>query len=108
MLSNRCLHKDRQQLCQPAQSVNGQHLISHEGQIGKITAVHGFSHWMVHIVGPYSSDSHSDVACVVMLTQAKWLEAYADEGWFASIAPTTPPPDEIYGGGRNNEQQGHA
>lgn len=45
----------------------------------QMSVMHGFSHWMVHIVGPYANVSHSDAACVLMLAQARWLEGYADE-----------------------------
>jgi len=47
--------------------------------LGNMSAVHGFSHWMGHIIGPYASVGHSDTACVLMLAQAKWNEGYADE-----------------------------
>ncbi len=69
------LKKDRtdreaMHLCQLATSFCG---------MGQMTAVHGFSHWMVHIVGPYASVGHSNVACILMLAQAKWLDGYAEE-----------------------------
>ena len=35
---------------------------------------HGFSHALAHVVAPWADIAHSDVACVLMLTQAKWLE----------------------------------
>ncbi len=47
--------------------------------MGQMSVPHGFSHWMVHIVGPYGSVPHSDAACVLMLAQAKWLEGWAVE-----------------------------
>jgi maleylacetate reductase len=47
--------------------------------MGQMSVPHGFSHWMVHIVGPYGSVGHSDAACVLMLAQAKWLEGWATE-----------------------------
>ena len=47
--------------------------------MGQMSVPHGFSHWMVHIVGPYGSVAHSDAACVLMLAQAKWLEGWATE-----------------------------
>ena len=40
-----------------------------------MAAMHGFSHFMVHVVGPYASVAHSDAACVMMLAQARWLGA---------------------------------
>ncbi len=43
------------------------------------SVMHGFSHFMVHVLGPYAKVSHSDAACVLMLAQAKWLEGYAEE-----------------------------
>ncbi|MGF6779184.1 iron-containing alcohol dehydrogenase [Paraburkholderia sp. GAS334] len=46
--------------------------------MGQMSVPHGFSHWMVHIVGPYGGVAHSDAACVLMLAQAKWLEGWAD------------------------------
>lgn len=47
--------------------------------MAQMCATHGFSHWMVHIVGPYASVGHSEAACVLMLAQARWFEGYADE-----------------------------
>lgn len=45
--------------------------------MGQLSVPHGFSHWMVHIVGPLASVPHSDAACVLMLAQARWLEHHA-------------------------------
>ncbi|KJK23194.1 alcohol dehydrogenase [Burkholderiaceae bacterium 16] len=45
--------------------------------MGQMSVPHGFSHWMVHIVGPYGGVAHSDAACVLMLAQARWLEGWA-------------------------------
>ena len=56
--------------CQLATSLSG---------LCQMQAVHGFSHWMVHIIGPYADVGHSDAACVCMLAQAKYFEGYADE-----------------------------
>lgn len=47
--------------------------------MGQMSVAHGFSHWMVHIVGPYGGVPHSDAGCVLMLAQAKWLEGWAVE-----------------------------
>ncbi|CAM3930351.1 iron-containing alcohol dehydrogenase [Bordetella muralis] len=47
--------------------------------MGQMSVPHGFSHWMVHIVGPLAGVPHSDAACVLMLAQARWLEGYANE-----------------------------
>lgn len=44
--------------------------------MGQMSVPHGFSHWMVHIIGPYGGIAHSDAACVLMLAQAKWLEGW--------------------------------
>ncbi|MFM0124842.1 iron-containing alcohol dehydrogenase [Paraburkholderia sp. RL18-101-BIB-B] len=46
--------------------------------MGQMSVPHGFSHWMVHIIGPYGGVAHSDAACVMMLAQAKWLEDWAE------------------------------
>jgi maleylacetate reductase len=46
--------------------------------MGQMSVPHGFSHWMVHIVGPYGGVPHSDAACVLMLAQAKWLEGWVN------------------------------
>ena len=46
--------------------------------LGQMTVLHGFSHWMVHIIGPYCDVRHSDAACVAMLAQAKWLQGHAE------------------------------
>ncbi|WP_408908306.1 iron-containing alcohol dehydrogenase [Variovorax paradoxus] len=45
--------------------------------MGQMSVPHGFSHWMVHIVGPLAGIPHSDAACVLMLAQARWLEGHA-------------------------------
>jgi maleylacetate reductase len=45
--------------------------------MGQLSVPHGFSHWMVHIVGPLANLPHSDAACVLMLAQARWLEHHA-------------------------------
>ena len=47
--------------------------------MGVMSVTHGFSHWSVHVIGPYADIGHSDAACVMMLAQAKWLEGYATE-----------------------------
>lgn len=36
--------------------------------------MHGFSHFMVHIMAPFASVRHSDAACVLMLANARWIE----------------------------------
>ncbi|QBY56270.1 iron-containing alcohol dehydrogenase [Cupriavidus oxalaticus] len=46
--------------------------------MGQMSVPHGFSHWMVHIIGPYGGIAHSDAACVLMLAQAKWLEGWVE------------------------------
>ena len=56
--------------CQMATALSG---------MSQMQAIHGFSHWMVHIIGPYAGVGHSEAACVCMLAQAKWLEGYVDE-----------------------------
>jgi maleylacetate reductase len=45
--------------------------------MGQMSVPHGFSHWMVHIVGPLANVPHSDAACVLMLAQARWSEHHA-------------------------------
>lgn len=45
--------------------------------MGQMSVPHGFSHWMVHIIGPLAGVPHSDAACVMMLAQARWLERHA-------------------------------
>lgn len=45
--------------------------------MGQMSVPHGFSHWMVHIIGPYGSIPHSDAACPLMFAQAKWLQGWA-------------------------------
>lgn len=45
----------------------------------QMSVTHGFSHWMVHILGPYADISHSDAGAILMLAQAKWFEGYAEE-----------------------------
>jgi maleylacetate reductase len=46
--------------------------------MGQMSVPHGFSHWMVHIIGPYGGIAHSDAACVLMLAQARWLQGWAE------------------------------
>ncbi|HSW15785.1 MAG TPA: iron-containing alcohol dehydrogenase [Ramlibacter sp.] len=38
-----------------------------------MATLHGFSHWMTHIVAPLAGIAHSDAACVLMLAQARWF-----------------------------------
>ncbi|MFM5905399.1 MAG: iron-containing alcohol dehydrogenase [Micrococcales bacterium] len=45
--------------------------------MGQLSVPHGFSHWMVHIVGPLANVPHSEAACVLMLAQARWSEKHA-------------------------------
>jgi maleylacetate reductase len=45
--------------------------------MGQMSVPHGFSHWMVHIVGPLAGVPHSEAACVLMLAQARWVEGHA-------------------------------
>lgn len=45
--------------------------------MGQLSVPHGFSHWMVHIVGPLANIAHSEAACVLMLAQARWSEQHA-------------------------------
>ncbi|MCZ8405359.1 iron-containing alcohol dehydrogenase [Achromobacter xylosoxidans] len=47
--------------------------------MGQMSVPHGFSHWMVHVVGPLGGVPHSDAACVLMLAQARWLADCAGE-----------------------------
>ena len=63
-------NRDAMVQCQLATSLCG---------LGQMSVLHGFSHWMVHIIGPYAQVAHSDVACILMLAQAKWFEGWADE-----------------------------
>lgn len=45
--------------------------------MGQLSVPHGFSHWMVHIVGPLANVPHSEAACVLTLAQARWSERHA-------------------------------
>ena len=54
--------------------------------ICQLSSIHGFSHFMVHVLAPYAKISHSDAACVLMLAQAKWQEGYAEEPHSAILA----------------------
>jgi maleylacetate reductase len=45
--------------------------------MGQMSVPHGFSHWMVHVLGPIAGVPHSDAACVLMLAQARWLDGWA-------------------------------
>ena len=44
--------------------------------MGNVTmaAMHGFSHYMVHILAPHIGAGHSETAAPLMLAQARWLE----------------------------------
>ncbi|GAA5163240.1 iron-containing alcohol dehydrogenase [Pseudonocardia eucalypti] len=46
--------------------------------LGQLSAPHGFSHYMVHVLAPIAGVPHSALACVLMLAQARWLEGAAD------------------------------
>lgn len=41
--------------------------------MGQMSAPHGFSHFMVHLLAPWAKVSHADAACVMMLAQARWF-----------------------------------
>ena len=60
-------------------AMNMCHLACAMSGLTTMSAAHGFSHWMTHIVGPYAGIGHSEAACVLMLAQAKYFEGYADE-----------------------------
>lgn len=40
-----------------------------------MSATHGFSHWMVHVLSPHAMASHSETGGILMLAQARWIEA---------------------------------
>ncbi len=61
------------------------------------SVMHGFSHFMVHVLGPYANVSHTDAACVLMLAQAKWLEGYTDEPHNAIKAKLGRPKETLHG-----------
>jgi maleylacetate reductase len=68
--------------------------------MGQMSVPHGFSHWMVHIIGPYGGVPHSDAACVLMLAQAKWLQGWATaqhERLCASLGRPQQPFHELLG-----------
>lgn len=71
------LHKDKNDLIAMRQL----QLATALSGMCQMQAIHGFSHWMVHIIGPYADVGHSDAACVCMLAQAKYFEGYADEAY---------------------------
>lgn len=39
-----------------------------------MSAVHGFSHWMTHILAPHAMVGHSEMGGVLMLAQARWMQ----------------------------------
>jgi maleylacetate reductase len=39
-----------------------------------MSPLHGFSHFMVHILAPLAHAGHSETAAVLMLAQARWIE----------------------------------
>lgn len=45
--------------------------------MGQLSVTHGFSHFMVHVLAPHCDLEHSEVAAVLMLANAKWIEAEA-------------------------------
>ncbi|WP_441232061.1 iron-containing alcohol dehydrogenase [Tardiphaga sp. 215_C5_N2_1] len=63
--------------------------------MGQIAVPHGFSHMMVHVLGPYAGVRHSDAACVLMLAQARWIEAM-DKHPLSRIAALLGRPDEKF------------
>ncbi|HEY4066611.1 MAG TPA: iron-containing alcohol dehydrogenase [Burkholderiaceae bacterium] len=40
-----------------------------------MSPLHGFSHFMVHVLAPFANVGHSETAAVLMLAQARWIEA---------------------------------
>ena len=45
--------------------------------MGQMSVTHGFSHFMVHVLAPHCDLGHSEVAAVLMLANAKWIEKEA-------------------------------
>ena len=45
--------------------------------MGQLSVTHGFSHFMVHVLAPHCDLGHSEVAAVMMLANAKWIEEEA-------------------------------
>lgn len=45
--------------------------------MGQLSVTHGFSHFMVHVLAPHCDLEHSEVAAVLMLANAKWIEKEA-------------------------------
>jgi maleylacetate reductase len=47
--------------------------------LGNLGGVHGFSHFSVHVLGPWAKIGHGDSACVMLLAQARWFCGEPDE-----------------------------
>lgn len=54
--------------------------------LGQMSATHGFSHYMVHVLAPIADVAHSALSCVLMLAQARWFEGWADDRYGAILA----------------------
>jgi alcohol dehydrogenase class IV len=65
--------------------------------MGQMSAgsTHGFSHPIVHILGPYASLGHSTTACVMMLAQARWIEGLGGDH-FLEIKRSLGRPNETF------------
>jgi maleylacetate reductase len=61
----------------PLQALRNCQLATWYTGMSQMSVPHGFSHWMVHIVGPLAGVPHSAAACVLMLAQARWLHDVA-------------------------------
>ena len=58
-----------------------------------MATLHGFSHWMTHIVAPLAGIAHSDAACVLMLAQARWFGPVARPRYEALLCAMGRAPD---------------
>jgi maleylacetate reductase len=53
-----------------------------------MSPLHGFSHFMVHILAPQANIGHSETAAVLMLAQARWIEEVGTPHYAAILAAT--------------------
>lgn len=47
--------------------------------LGNMGSRHGFSHYSVHVLGPWAHVGHGPAACVMLLAQARWFCQEPDE-----------------------------
>lgn len=63
--------------------------------LGNMGARHGFSHYSVHVLGPWAGVGHGVAACVMLLAQARWFCEVPDEA-MDRVAALLGRPDQTF------------